>query len=83
MTFNSMSRVFGIAGRFCCSCCFVLLLNSAIVSHHLLGQSGSFFKRGGPSSLLKGTCHQSEVKRQAIDFLYPHKSKAHICLRET
>ena len=62
MTFNSMSRVFGIASfllqlLFCIVFVvvvvfiffFVLLffffLNSAIVSHHLLGQSGSFFKQ--------------------------------------
>ena len=62
MTFNSMSRVFGIASfllqllfRFVfllflclylfCFASFFFLLNSAIVSHHLLGQSGSFFKQ--------------------------------------
>ena len=62
MTFNFMSRVFGIASfllqllfrfvfvvvvvfifvLFCFF--FFFLLNSAIVSHHLPGQSGSFFK---------------------------------------
>ena len=61
MTFNFMSRVFGIASFllqllfrfvfvvvvvfiFVCFAFFLFLLNSAIVSHHLPGQSGSFFK---------------------------------------
>ena len=38
---------------------------------------------GGSSSLLKGACRQSKVKKQSIDFSYPHKSRAHVCLRET
>lgn len=41
-----MSGVFGIAlFLLLLLFCFVLLVNSAIVSHHLLGQSGSYFNQ--------------------------------------
>ena len=41
-----MSGVFGIAlFLLLLLFCFVLLVNSAIVSHYLLGQSGSYFNQ--------------------------------------